>query len=242
MQNVNNTIDSKRVPDHIGIVMDGNGRWARGRGLPRLAGHNAGMLAMKEIVKRASVLGVKHLTVYAFSTENWKRGLEEVAGIFNLLVLYVDKELAELNENNVKVRILGDYERLPANAVERLNRSLKTTANNGGMQFNIALNYGSRGELVRCLRSVAEDVKEGRLALSDIDEQSIEDRLYTAGIKDPDLIIPTGGARRLSNFLLWQSAYSEFVFSDVYWPDFTPEEFEKSIVEFQSRDRRFGGR
>jgi undecaprenyl diphosphate synthase len=242
MRNVNTIIDSERVPAHIGIVMDGNGRWARGKGLPQLAGHNAGMIAMKEIVKRASVLGVKHLTVYAFSTENWKRKLEEIAGIFNLLVVYVDKELAELNANNVKVRILGDYERLPASAVERLKRSLKTTANNGGMQFNIALNYGSRDELARCMRAVANDVKEGRLALSDIDERSIADRLYTAGIPDPDLIIRTGGERRLSNFLLWQSAYSEFVFSDVYWPDFTPEEFEKSIDEYQRRDRRFGGR
>jgi undecaprenyl diphosphate synthase len=242
MQDVNTMIDSERVPVHIGIVMDGNGRWARKKGLPRLAGHNAGMLAMKEIVKRASALGVKHLTVYAFSTENWKRGLDEIAGIFNLLVIYVDKELAELNGNNVKVRILGDYERLPVNAIERLNRSLETTANNDGMQFNIALNYGSRGELVRGLRSVAEDVKAGRLAPSDIDEQSVADRLYTAGIPDPDLIIRTGGEQRLSNFLLWQSAYSEFVFSDVYWPDFTPNEFEKSIEEYQSRDRRFGGR
>jgi undecaprenyl diphosphate synthase len=242
MQNVNIMIDSERVPIHVGIVMDGNGRWARARGLPRLAGHNAGMLAMKEIVKRASALGVKHLTVYAFSTENWKRGLEEISGIFNLLVIYVDKELAELNENNVKVQILGEYERLPVNAVERLKRSLKTTAGNDGMQFNIALNYGSRNELTRALRSVAEDIKAGRLTPSDIDEQSISDRLYTAGIPDPDMIIRTGGERRLSNFLLWQSAYSEFVFSDLHWPDFTPDEFEKSIKEYQNRDRRFGGR
>jgi undecaprenyl diphosphate synthase len=235
-------IDSRRMPAHIGIVMDGNGRWARERGLPRLSGHNAGMLAMKEIVKRASSLGVKHLTVYAFSTENWKRGMEEVSGIFRLLVIYVDKELAELNANNVKVRILGDYEQLPANAVERLNRSLKTTENNSGMQFNIALNYGSRNEIARGLRSIAKDAAEGRLDVSDIDEALIADRLYTAGIPDPDLIIRTGGERRLSNFLLWQSAYSEFVFSDAYWPDFSPDEFEKSIGEYLGRERRFGGR
>jgi undecaprenyl diphosphate synthase len=235
-------IDLERVPAHVGVVMDGNGRWARKKGLPRLAGHNAGMLAMKEIVKRSSSLGVKHLTVYAFSTENWKRGVEEVSGIFNLLVVYVDKELAELNANGVRVRVLGDYERLPANAVGRLRRSLETTADNGGLQFNIALNYGSRDELVRGMRSIAEDVREGRLEVSDVDEGLVAGRLYTAGVPDPDLIIRTGGERRLSNFLLWQSAYSEFVFSDVYWPDFSPEEFERAIEEYQSRDRRFGGR
>jgi undecaprenyl diphosphate synthase len=222
--------------------MDGNGRWARARGLPRLSGHNAGMLAMKEIVKKASALGVRYLTVYAFSTENWKRGAEEVSGIFNLLIVYVDRELAELNANNVRVRILGEYGRLPANAVERLNRSLRTTADNSGMQFNIALNYGSRDEIARGLRAIAADVLAGRLAVSELDEALIADRLYTAGMPDPDLIIRTGGERRLSNFLLWQSAYSEFVFSDVYWPDFSAREFEKAIEEYQGRERRFGGR
>jgi undecaprenyl diphosphate synthase len=200
------------------------------------------MLAMKEIVKRASSLGVKYLTVYAFSTENWKRGVEEVSGIFNLLIVYVDRELAELHENNVKVRILGDYTRLPARAIERLERSLETTANNDGMGFNIALNYGSRDEIVHGLRAIAEDVRAGRIDPSDIDAAAVSDRLYTAGMPDPDLIIRTGGERRLSNFLLWQSAYSEFVFSDAYWPDFSPEAFEKSIEEYQSRERRFGGR
>jgi undecaprenyl diphosphate synthase len=200
------------------------------------------MLAMKAIVKRASALGVRYLTVYAFSTENWKRGAREISGIFNLLNVYVDKELAELNANDVRVRILGDYAQLPADAVERLERSLKTTADNGGMQFNIALNYGSRDEIARALRSAAEDALAGRLALSDLDAARIADRLYTAGMPDPDLIIRTGGERRLSNFLLWQSAYSEFVFSDLFWPDFTPKEFEKAIEEYQGRDRRFGGR
>ena len=235
-------MDLDRIPDHIGIVMDGNGRWARARGLPRLSGHNAGMLAMKEIVKRASALGVEYLTVYAFSTENWKRSVAEVSGIFNLLILYVDKELAELHANDVKVRILGDYEALPRDAVERLNRSLKTTADNGGMRFNIALNYGSRNEIARSLRAVAADVSAGRIAPAEIDEALIASRLYTAGMPDPDLIIRTGGERRLSNFLLWQSAYSEFVFSDVLWPDFSPREFEKAIEEYQGRERRFGGR
>jgi undecaprenyl diphosphate synthase len=235
-------MDLNRIPVHVGMVMDGNGRWARARGLPRLSGHNAGMLAMKEIVKRASSLGVRYLTVYAFSTENWRRSALEISGIFDLLVLYVDRELAELNENDVKVHILGDYAQLPASAVERLKRALKTTADNGGMRFNIALNYGSRDEIARGLRSAAADVLAGRLAVSDLDETMIADRLYTSGMPDPDLIIRTGGERRLSNFLLWQSAYSEFVFSDLYWPDFTPAEFEKAIEEYQSRERRFGGR
>jgi undecaprenyl diphosphate synthase len=235
-------MDMERMPAHVGIVMDGNGRWARERNLPRLSGHNAGMLAMKEIVKRASVLGVRYLTVYAFSTENWKRDAREVSGIFNLLIVYVDKELAELNANNVKVSVLGAYEELPANVVARLKKSLKTTADNSGMRFNIALNYGSRAEILRGLRAAAEDVRTGLLAPSDLDEDLISGRLYTAGMPDPDLIIRTGGERRLSNFLLWQSAYSEFVFSDAYWPDFTPEKFEESIEEYQRRDRRFGGR
>jgi undecaprenyl diphosphate synthase len=222
--------------------MDGNGRWAGKRGFPKLAGHNAGMLAMKEIVKRSSTLGVKHLTVYAFSTENWKRSAEEVSGIFKLLIVYVDRELAELHANNVKVRILGEYRDLPAGAVRSLEKSLKATKNNTGLRFNIALNYGSRAEMLAAARSLAADVGNGSLEVSDIDESSFSDRLYTRGIPDPDLVIRTSGEKRLSNYLLWQSAYSEFVFTDVLWPDFTPGEYEKAIEEYQNRKRRFGGR
>ena len=240
-------IDQNRIPAHVAIIMDGNGRWAKKKGLPRLAGHNAGMLAMKEIVKASSVLGVKYLTVYAFSTENWKRSKEEVGGIFKLLVKYVDSELSELHENNVKVKVLGDYSVIPKIAVERLEKSLETTANNTGLQFNIALNYGSRAEIVRAVRRIYEDIRKGAFdEETEITEELISRYLYTGdengNIPDPDLIIRTSGEERLSNFMLWQSAYSEFAFTDVFWPDFSPAEYERLIEAYQNRDRRFGGR
>lgn len=240
-------IDQNRIPAHVAIIMDGNGRWAKKKGLPRLAGHNAGMLAMKEIVKASSVLGVKYLTVYAFSTENWKRSKEEVGGIFKLLVKYVDSELSELHENNVKVKVLGDYSVIPKIAVDRLEKSLETTANNTGLQFNIALNYGSRAEIVRAVNRICEDIRKGALdEETEMTEELISRYLYTGdengNIPDPDLIIRTSGEERLSNFMLWQSAYSEFAFTDVFWPDFTPAEYERLIEAYQNRDRRFGGR
>ena len=238
-------IDKNRIPTHIAIIMDGNGRWAAKRGLPKMAGHNAGMLAMKEIVKASDILGVKYLTVYAFSTENWKRSQDEVGGIFKLVVKYVDSELAELHQNNVKVKILGDYRVVPKVAVDRLEKSLETTRNNTGLQFNIALNYGSRAEIVRAVNNIKRDVETGRLTEDiEITEEIISRYLYTGdengNIPDPDLIIRTSGEERLSNFMLWQSAYSEF--TDVLWPDFTPQEYEKLIEQYQKRDRRFGGR
>lgn len=235
-------IDLDRIPAHVAIIMDGNGRWAKSRNLPHMAGHNAGMLAMKEIVKASSTLGVKHLTVYAFSTENWKRSTEEVSGIFKLLILYIEKELRELHDNNVKVKILGDYERLPKEAVKSLERSLNTTRDNTGLQFNIALNYGGRDEILRSVKALAREVENGNLKADDITEDMIAENLYTAGIPDPDLIIRSSGEMRLSNYLLWQCAYSEFVFTDVLWPDFSREEYEKIIEIFQNRKRRFGGR
>ena len=239
--------DKNRIPTHIAIIMDGNGRWAAKRGLPKMAGHNAGMLAMKEIVKASDILGVKYLTVYAFSTENWKRSQDEVGGIFKLVVKYVDSELAELHQNNVKVKILGDYRVVPKVAVDRLEKSLETTRNNTGLQFNIALNYGSRAEIVRAVNNIKRDVETGRLTEDiEITEEIISRYLYTGdengNIPDPDLIIRTSGEERLSNFMLWQSAYSEFEFTDVLWPDFTPQEYEKLIEQYQKRDRRFGGR
>lgn len=240
-------IDKNRIPTHVAIIMDGNGRWAAKRGLPKMAGHNAGMLAMKEIVKASDILGVKYLTVYAFSTENWKRSQEEVGGIFKLVVKYVDSELAELHQNNVKVKILGDYKVVPKVAVDRLEKSLETTQNNTGLQFNIALNYGSRAEIVRAVNNIKKDVENGSLTTDiEITEEIIGRYLYTGdengNIPDPDLIIRTSGEERLSNFMLWQSAYSEFEFTDVLWPDFTPQEYERLIEQYQKRDRRFGGR
>lgn len=240
-------IEKTKLPAHVAIIMDGNGRWAKKRFLPRVAGHNAGMLAMKEIVKASSSLGVKYLTVYAFSTENWKRSEEEVSGIFKLLVKYVDSELAELNANNVKVHVLGDYSVIPKDAKERLEKSLETTRSNTGLQFNIALNYGSRAEIVRAVNNIMIDMKEKKIDDSqEITEELISRYLYTGdendNIPDPDLIIRTSGEERLSNFMLWQSAYSEFAFTDSLWPDFTPAEYESILEEFAGRDRRFGGR
>lgn len=232
------------IPTHVAIIMDGNGRWAKKRKLPRVMGHNAGMKAMKQIVKKASVLGIRYLTVYAFSTENWKRPKEEVDGIFELLIQYVDSELAELHRNNVKVNILGDYQALPHKAVERLEKSMATTAGNYGLQFNIALNYGSRMELVRAVRAIGEGIKKGYLLPEEVDENIIIDNLNTGrhGIPDPDLLIRTSGEQRISNFLLWQLAYSEIVFNDLLWPDYTPEAFEEDIKNYGRRERRFGGR
>lgn len=235
-------IDLDRIPAHVAVIMDGNGRWAQSRNLPHMAGHNAGMLTLKEIVKASSTLGVKYLTVYAFSTENWKRSMEEVSGIFKLLVLYIEKELKELHENNVKVKILGDYEKLPKEAVKSLQRSLETTKDNSGLQFNIALNYGGRDEILRSVKKLAKEVEAGKLKSEDITEEMIAENLYTARVPDPDMIIRTSGEMRLSNYLLWQSAYSEFIFTDVFWPDFSKKEYEKTIEIFQNRKRRFGGR
>jgi undecaprenyl diphosphate synthase len=239
-------LDKERIPKHIAIVMDGNGRWANGKGLPRLAGHNAGMAAMKEIVKHSSILGVKYLTVYAFSTENWKRSLDEVNGIFKLLVLYVEKELNEIHKNNVRVRILGDYSKLPVDAVKSLKTALNKTDKNSGLQFNIALNYGSRDEIIQAIRSIGEDIKSGLVNPENITEEIFADYLFTgekfANVPDPELVIRTSGEKRLSNYLLWQSAYSEFVFTETLWPDFSPMEYEKAIEEYQNRNRRFGGR
>ena len=237
-------IDKERLPEHVAIIMDGNGRWAKKRKLPRVMGHNAGMQAMKKIVISAAELGIRHLTVYAFSTENWKRSDEEVGGIFNLLVKYVDSELDELCNNNVKVNILGDWSVIPKKARQRIEETLNRTADNTGLVFNIALNYGSRAEITDAVREIAEMVKDGELDPADIDEDTVSSSLLTGhlGIPDPDLLIRTSGEVRISNYLLWQIAYSEMVFTDVLWPDFTPQIFEEIIVQYQGRDRRFGGR
>ena len=239
-------LDKERIPSHVAIIMDGNGRWAAAKGLPRLAGHNAGMKSMIEVVRRANDLGMQHLTVYAFSTENWKRSTEEVSGIFKLLIRYVESELRELMENNVRIRILGDYSPLPRDARLAVDRAIEDTAGNTGLQFNIALNYGGRAEILQAVRQLASEAASGQIIPEDISEEMISENLYTGarntGCGDPELIIRTSGEERLSNFLLWQCAYSEFVFTDVLWPDFSPEEFEKCIEEYQKRDRRFGGR
>ncbi|MCQ2548178.1 MAG: isoprenyl transferase [Clostridia bacterium] len=239
-------LDMNRIPKHIAIIMDGNGRWAKKHKVPRVAGHNAGMKSMKEIVRHASDLGVHDLTVYAFSTENWKRTEEEIGGIFKLIIKYVDLDLDELNAHNVKMQILGDYSPLPKASIEKIEEAVGKTKDNTGMRFNIALNYGGRLEILESAKELAKQYKEGLISLDDFSEENFAKYLTTGdtagNLGDPDLIIRTSGEERLSNFLLWQAAYSEFVFTDVLWPDFTPEELEKCIEEYQSRDRRYGGR
>ena len=237
-------LDRNNIPRHVAIIMDGNGRWAKKRLLPAAAGHNAGMKSMIEIVRHADDIGVEYLTVYAFSTENWKRSKEEVGGIFKLLVKYVDSQLRELMKNNVKVNILGDPAAFPGEAIERLDKMASETKENTGLVFNIAVNYGGREEIRRACESIGKDVRDGSLAPEDISEEEISRRLWTGmyDVPDPELLIRTSGEERLSNFLLWQCAYSEFVFADALWPDFTPEEMDKAIETYQKRNRRFGGR
>lgn len=203
------------------------------------------MEAMKEIVRKSSRLGIEYLTVYAFSTENWKRTMEEVSGIFKLLVRFVDLDLSELDEENVRVRVLGDYSIIPEAARKSLDETLETTRDNTGMQFNVAINYGSRAEIVRGVNKIADKVRSGEIT-GEITEEMISRSLYTGdengNVPDPDLIIRTSGEERLSNFLLWQAAYSEFEFTDLLWPDFTPEAYEKLLEDYTKRDRRYGGR
>ena len=235
-----------KIPQHVAIILDGNGRWAKSKGMPRNYGHMQGAKNVEVICEEAYRMGIKYLTVYAFSTENWKRSMEEVSGIFKLLVKWVASDLKGLIDNNVKVKVLGDYTVLPEDAVKSLEKTLEATKDNTGLQFNIALNYGGRDEITRAVKSLAKKVKDGALEPEDITEDAIDAELFTgvynADAPDPELIIRTSGELRLSNFLLWQSAYSELVFPEVYWPDFTPEEFEKAIADYQSRERRFGGR
>ena len=237
-----------KLPTHVAVIMDGNGRWAKSKNRPRLFGHNAGMQAMKQIVITASNLGIKYLTVYAFSTENWKRSTEEVSGIFKLIIKYVDSELKELIKNNVRINILGDYNMLPGDSVRAIDELLDKTRDNDGLVFNIALNYGGRDEIVKAINEIIID----RQALADegisvdVTEDEVSNHLYTGvlhkNIPDPDLIIRTSGEERLSNFLIWQAAYSEMMFTDTLWPDYSPEEFTATIEKFSHRKRRFGGR
>lgn len=237
-------LDLNQIPKHVAIIMDGNGRWAEKRGLPKISGHDAGMKAMKEIVKHSSVLGVEYLTVYAFSTENWKRSQDEIKGIMSLLIKYVQLELDELYDNNVIVNIIGDTDKFPKNVQKSLDKAINRTSKNTGMKFNIALNYGSRAEIVKAVKEIAKEIEntDNPMKIDDIDDAAISSHLYTKGMPDPDIIIRTSGEERLSNFLLWQAAYSEFVFSDKLWPDYSIEEYEKSLITFQNRKRRFGGR
>ncbi len=226
---------------HVAIIMDGNGRWAKERGMNRLRGHYAGVEALIEIVRASSNLGLKYLTVYAFSTENWKRPIEEVSGLFKLLISFVARELENLVENNVKVGILGERSALPEDVNRSIDEALESTKNCTGLSFNIALNYGGRAEILRAAKKFAADFAMGETDAEAFSEADFSRLMYTADIPDPDLIIRTGGEHRLSNFLIWQSAYSEFYVTDVYWPDFSPDEYAKALDAYKQRDRRFGG-
>lgn len=228
------------VPVHIALIMDGNGRWAKKRNLPRLAGHKAGVEALRNVIERAGDLGVKHLTFYAFSTENWKRPEDEVLGLMNLLVVYLKSETKKLHENKIKINVIGDISGLPKLAQSELRKSMNLTANNDSLTVHIALNYGSRDEIIRAVKSVSEKVKNDEILPEDITEETFAQSLYTGGVPDPDLMIRTSGEIRLSNFLLWQLAYSEFYFTDKYWPDFDGDALEAAIEEYQNRHRRFG--
>ena len=238
--------ENTRMPAHVGIIMDGNGRWAKAHGVPRVMGHNAGMQSMKKIVIATSNMGIKYLTVYAFSTENWKRSTEEVSGIFNLIVKYVNSELEELDENNVHINIFGQYDMLPQASIDAIDKMTGRLQDNDGLVFNIALNYGGRDEILRSVREIGRACAEGTLHPDDITEDDISRYLWSGSahfdVPDPDLIIRTSGEERISNFLTWQSAYSELMFTDTLWPDFTPEEYAEMIRAYSERDRRFGGR
>ena len=234
------------APTHVGIIMDGNGRWAKAHKVPRVLGHNAGMESMKKIVIASSNLGVKYLTVYAFSTENWKRSAEEVSGIFKLTVKYVNSELEELDENNVHINIMGDYSMLPDDSVAAIDKMLARLNDNDGLTFNIALNYGGRDEILKSVKELYREIESGNRKIEELTEDDISAHLYSGSahlnVPDPDLIIRTSGEERTSNFLPWQAAYSELMFTDTLWPDFTPEEYEQMLIQFSNRNRRFGGR
>jgi undecaprenyl diphosphate synthase len=232
-------LSSTNIPDHVAIIMDGNGRWAKQRGLPRVAGHRAGMKVVKEVTRTADELGIKVLTLYAFSTENWKRPKDEVDYLMKLPQDFLATELDELVEKNVQIRLLGSEEGLPEHTLEALREAKAKTKNNTGLILNFALNYGSRTEIVAMVKEVAQKVQDQQLRMDEIDERLVSECLQTAGLTDPDLLIRTKEIR-LSNFMLWQIAYTELWFNDVFWPDFTRDHFEEAIREYQRRVRRYG--
>lgn len=229
------------IPQHVAIIMDGNGRWAKKRLLPRNMGHKAGAKVVEQICEDAYNLGIKYLTVYAFSTENWKRSVTEVTGIMNLLRNYLKDCIERASKNNMRVRIIGDRSALDEDIVERIDELEKKTACYDGLNFTIALNYGGRDELVRAVSKIAADAENGIISDSDIDEELIGSYLDTKELPDPDLLIRTSGELRISNFLIWQLAYTEFYFTDVLWPDFDVEELKRAVRYYNGRERRYGG-
>ncbi|MBU3092266.1 isoprenyl transferase [Clostridium sp. CF011] len=233
-------LDMSRIPEHIAIIMDGNGRWAKERNLPRALGHKAGVEAIRRIVKECNKLGVKYLTLYAFSTENWNRPLQEVDALMKLLVEYLKNEFEELNANDVVINSIGNISKLPQICITELNSAYERTKNNKGLILNLALNYGGRNEIVDAVKEICLDLKNKKIYEDEITEGLFSKYLYTKEMPDPDLIIRPSGELRLSNFLLWQSAYSELWFSDINWPDFHEKQLKCAILNYQKRDRRFG--
>jgi len=231
----------ERLPRHVAIIMDGNGRWAAKRHLPRAAGHRQGVEAVRVIVRAAGELGIEYLTLYSFSSENWKRPAEEVNDLMGLLRLFIRRDLAELHQNGVRVRIIGDRDHLDRDIVEMIDEAETLTKNNNRLKLIIAFNYGGKNEIAAAARRIAHEVAAGRLEPDAITPDTVSGFLDTTGIPDPDLVIRTSGEKRLSNFLIWQSAYSELVFSDALWPDFSGDRLKDAIAEYQQRSRRFGG-
>lgn len=230
-----------KIPQHIAIILDGNGRWAKSKGMPRNYGHAQGSKNVEKICEQAYKMGIKYLTVYAFSTENWNRPKSEVDALMTLLRNYMKTCLKTAEKNRMKVRVLGEKSRLDQDIRTRIAELEEATKNNDGLNFQIALNYGSRDEIIRAVRHISEDYKNGIITKEDMTEEKFSSYLDTHDIPDPDLLIRTSGEQRLSNYLLWQLAYTEFYFTDVYWPDFTKEDLEKAIQYYNGRDRRFGG-
>ena len=229
------------LPTHIGIIMDGNGRWAKKRGLPRKMGHRAGASTFKEIARYANKIGLKYLTTYVFSTENWKRPKDEVDYLMNLLMNYLKDSENTLAGENVVIKAIGLREELSQELQQQINKTEEFTKNNTGITMNIALNYGGREEIIHAAKEIAQEAADKNISINDIDAKMFSSHLYTKGQPDPDFIIRTSGEERLSNFLLWQAAYSEFWFCDKLWPDFTVKDLHRSIIDFQNRNRRFGG-
>lgn len=234
-------LNPARLPRHVAVIMDGNGRWAVKRGLPRSVGHRAGVKSLREVVRLAGELGIGALSAYAFSTENWRRPPEEVSFLMELFVEYAERELAELQRNEVRVKVIGRLEGLPERVREAIARLERETLKGERLTLNLAVNYGARWEIVDAVRAIARKVKEGKLQPEEIDEKVFSSHLYTAGLPDPDLLIRPAGEMRVSNFLLWQLAYTEFYVTPVLWPDFGRVEFLQALVSFQRRERRFGG-
>ena len=234
-------LDSDNVPSHIAIIMDGNGRWAKQRSMPRVKGHHEGMNTVKRITRYANKLGVNILTLYAFSTENWKRPKSEVEFLMNLPQQFLNSFLPELMELNIRVQMIGDFDALPSHTKKALQTAMDKTSSNTGLILNFAMNYGSRDEIVRAVQAISQKVQSGEVAVNNISEEMITAHLYTADLAEPDLLIRTSGEVRLSNFMLWQLAYTEFWFTDVLWPDFSEDTLLEAVQVYQSRNRRYGG-